>query len=80
MPKKRCARLGPLGIVFALTLMLGASCEIDSAPVTGSESNPFCVLVGPPPAGLIPDPGSPAGWVDDYLAVYTEVCQEGSKQ
>lgn len=35
--------------------------------------NPFCV-VGPPPPELIPAPGAPHGWIDDFLAVFEETC------
>lgn len=43
---------------------------------TGADSriDPFCVVVGPPPPELIPEPGAPHGWIDNYLAVYDEVC------
>ena len=43
---------------------------------TGSDRalNPFCTLVGPPPAELIPADGEPAGWIDEFLAVYDTAC------
>lgn len=43
----------------------------------GPGSAPFCLLVGLPPAELIPAPGSPPGWVDTYLAVWSTECADG---
>lgn len=43
---------------------------------TGADRslNPFCSIVGPPPAEMIPAEGEPHGWIDDYLAVYDASC------
>ena len=42
--------------------------------VTAPTANPFCLIVGPPPASMIPAEGEPFGWIDSYLAIYDEVC------
>lgn len=66
-------KLLALGIVFALTMASASACAT-STGVTEDNVNPFCSAVGPPPPHLIPPPGAPPEWIDDYLAVYDVEC------
>jgi len=52
----------------AMIGLLCAGCAINTG-----VPDPFCVI-GPPPVELIPDPGEPHGWIDDFLAVYNVTC------
>jgi len=59
-----------LSLVTAAGLML---ISVSGCAINTGVPDPFCVI-GPPPVELIPDPGEPHGWIDDFLAVYNVTC------
>ena len=61
-----------LWMPLAAILMSVSAC----ATSTGADRalNPFCSIVGPPPAEMIPAEGEPFGWVDSYIATFDATC------
>lgn len=55
--------------------MLLSGCGTVTAEPDTPALNVFCVMVGPPPGDMIPEPGAPHSWIDNYLVAYDTECK-----